>query len=161
VPNNKEITIEKTKFSCFGSLLQRFRTRRPNNVRQTSNGWEGNDVHSCECVPAETREVGKRSGERHPLRQRTSSTRLSTRLKREAGRRRNCLASLRECVRQVSVRQIVIFFSTECFLLFGLVYDERYVATTINEPAIVTSENETIYKIMFITGTRSISIAAQ
>jgi hypothetical protein len=77
--------------------------------------------------------------------------------------------SLRECVRQVSERRIgnflffsndeseifcsfrttnrkffvLFFFSSECFLLCGYVYDERSVATTMNEPAVVTSENAT------------------
>jgi hypothetical protein len=30
------------------------------------------------------------------------------------------------------------FFPSECFLLFRFVYDERNVATTMNEPVIVT-----------------------
>jgi hypothetical protein len=54
--------------------------------------------------------------------------------------------SLRECVRQVSERRIVNFllsFFIQMFSSFGFVYDERSVATTMNEPAIVTSENAT------------------
>jgi len=38
---------------------------------------------------------------------------------------------------------VLFFFSSECFLLCGYVYDERSVATTMNEPAVVTSENAT------------------
>ena len=57
---------------------------------------------------------------------------------------------------------LFFFSSSECFLLFRFVYDERNVATTMNEPVIVTWENATIYKIMFMTATRrSNSIAAQ
>lgn len=81
--------------------MQRFRTRRPNDVRQTSDGWEGNDVFSCERVPAEGREVGKRTCERHPLRERPSSTRIRTHPEREAERRRDCLAS---CPNDLSTR---------------------------------------------------------
>jgi len=32
----------------------------------------------------------------------------------------------------------LFFFSSECSLLFRFVYDERNVATTMNEPVIVT-----------------------